>query len=136
MEKKRFEMDPAQERHPGDIWLARAVNARADTTLRQRGSIRKAASCSILVRSGTSYSLVRHIHDLSLDGVFVEMNSPDILHGGDSVEVILSFDVKGQQADHSISAEVVRVQHEGVALKFGKYSDQTYTDLVNFLYAK
>lgn len=136
MEKKRFETGNAEVRHAGDIWLARAAVTKVDTTLRQRGSIRKAASCNILVRSGTSYSLVRNIHDLSLDGVFVEMNSPDILHGGDSVEVILSFDAKGQQAEHSISAEVVRVQQEGVALRFGKYDDRTYTDLVNFLYAK
>lgn len=136
MEKKRFETSDAQARHANDIWLARAVNAKNDTTLRQRSSIRKAIPCNILVRSGSTYSLVRNIHDISLDGVFVEMSSPDILHGGDTVEVILSFDGKGQQAEHSISAEVVRVQHEGVALKFGTYSDRTYTDLVNFLYAK
>lgn len=136
MEKKRFETGNAQPRQAGDIWLAHAAHAKFDTTLRQRGSIRKAASCSILVRSGTSYSLVRNIHDLSLDGAFVEMNSPDLLHGGDMVEVILSFDDRAEQAEHSIPAEVVRVQHEGVALRFGKYSDRTYTDLVNFLYAR
>jgi len=101
---------------------------------RQRIGIRKAVPCSILVKTGSSYVLARKIHDISLVGAYVEMDSTGLVPG-DIVDIVIDFDFGQHQVEHQMSAEISRVEDQGVGLKFNTYGDRTYTDLVNLLYA-
>ena len=40
-----------------------------------------------------------------------------------------------KQIEHRIPATIARLQAKGIGLKFEAYDNQTYTDLVNLLYA-
>jgi len=137
MDRKRLTPSDAKSGARADIWLTRSAFQKppVETSLHQLGSIRKAPPCDIFVKSGKSYVIAKKIHDLSVDGVFVEIESAGMLEG-DRAEVMIGFVYQGQQVEHLIPADVVRIQPEGVGLKFGRYSDKTYTDLVNFLYTK
>lgn len=137
MDRKRLTQHQTPENLRGDIWLTRSAFQRpvADTSLHQRGSIRKALACDIFIKSGTSYIIAKKIHDLSVDGVFIEIDTAGLIEG-DRAEVLISFAYQGRQIEHLIPAEVVRIQLQGVGLKFAQYSDQTYTDLVNLLYTQ
>jgi len=101
---------------------------------RQRIGIRKAVPCSILVKTGSSYVLARKIHDISLVGTYLEMDSAGLMPG-DVVDIVIDFDFGQHQVEHQMSAEISRVEEQGVGLKFNAYGDRTYTDLVNLLYA-
>ena len=101
---------------------------------KQRVGIRKAIPCSILVKTGASYVLANKIHDISLVGVYVEM-TPAGLMPGDIVEIVIDFAYGERQIEHQISAEVVRVETNGVGFRFCTYGNSTYTELVNLLYA-
>jgi len=101
---------------------------------RQRIGIRKAVPCSILVKTGSSYVLARKIHDISLVGAYLEMDSASLVPG-DIVDIVIDFDFGQHQVEHQITAEITRVEDQGVGLKFNAYGNRTYTDLVNLLYA-
>src|SRR4030067_741882 len=101
---------------------------------KQRIGIRKAMPCSLLVKTGSSFVLARKIHDISLVGAYVEMDSAN-LAAGDIVDIVIDFDLGQRQVEHQMSAEITRVEAQGVGLKFTAYGDRTYTDLVNLLYA-
>ena len=137
MDRKRLTPNDVTSGPRADIWLTRSAFQRppVDNSLHQRGSIRKASPCDIFIKSGTSYVLVRKVQDLSLDGVFVEIEPVGMVEG-DRAEVMISFAYQGRQIERLIPAEVVRIHPDGIGLKFGRYSDQTYTDLVNLLYTK
>jgi len=107
---------------------------RDDRLPRQRVGIRKAVPCSILVKTGSSYILAQKIHDISLVGAYVEMDSTGVLLG-DIVDIVIDFAYGERQIEHQISAEVVRVETDGVGFKFCAFGNRTYTDLVNLLYA-
>jgi hypothetical protein len=147
MDKKRTTNDDRQGTLQADVWRARAVavdatpayfnsppKISADSTLRKRVSIRKSMPCNILVRIGSSYVIARKIHDISLVGAFVEMDTTGLVEG-DLVEVVIGFAYIQRQIEHQIAAEVVRVETEGVGFRFCTYGNRTYTDLVNLLYA-
>jgi hypothetical protein len=147
MDKKRTTNDAQQRATRADVWLTRAAsdNAKrayfntpskiaAGHVARQRVNIRKPIPCNILVKVGSSYIVAQNVHDISLDGAFVEMN-PASLAKGDFVDVVIEFVYKQRQIEHQISAEVMRLEPEGVGLKFGAYDNRTYTDLVYLLYA-
>ena len=137
MDRKRTAQHQTPENLRGDIWLTRSAFQKPvpDTSLHQRGSIRKERACDIFIKSGSSYSLANKIHDLSVDGVFIEIDTRGLVEG-DQAEVLISFAYQGRQIEHLLSAEVMRIQEHGVGLKFAQYSDQAYTDLVNLLYTK
>ena len=137
MDRKRLTPSDAQSGARADIWLTRSAFQKSpiDTSFHQRGSIRKAPACDIFIKAGKSYVIAKKIHDLSVDGVFVEIEPIGMLEG-DRAEVMISFGYQGKQIEHLIPADVVRIQPDGVGLKFGRYSDRTYTDLVNLLYTK
>jgi len=131
-------MDKEQSKNGSDIGTGREqgwpTRAAAASSQRQRTCIRKASACLLQVRIGQSHILTQSAHDLSLTGVFVEMN-PDSVLLGDQAEVLIGLtDNNGRPHEHRITAEVVRIQPEGVALKFDQYDNRAYTDLVNFLY--
>ncbi len=137
MDNKRTTTGDRQGTAQAEIWLTRAavVDATpADSALRKRVSIRRSMPCHILVKVGTSYVIARKVHDVSLVGAFVEMDTTGLTKG-DSVEVVIGFAYNQSQIEHQISAEVVRVETEGAGFRFCAFGNRTYTDLVNFLYA-
>jgi hypothetical protein len=148
MDNKRATPDRQQGAIQADVWLTRAVTDAnrgdhdisskqpARVSARQRVSIRKSMPCTILVRTGSSHVLARKIHDISLVGAFVDMDGTG-LAAGDLVELVIGFTYNNQrQIEHQISAEVVRVETDGVGFRFCAYGNHTYTDLVNLLYAR
>lgn len=146
MEKKRSIQDMQSNPH-NEVWLARAVTAgvqsdfheeseptRMPASKHARESIRRAIACTILVNFGTTYAIASNIFDISLTGAYVDLDAAGA-QLTDEVEVVISFAYQGKQIEHKIPARIVRLQSEGVGLKFEDYDDQTYTDLVNLLYA-
>ena len=137
MDRKRLTQPQTPENPRGDIWLTRSAFQKSvpNTSLHQRGSIRKERACDIFIKSGTCYILAKKIQDLSVDGVFIEIDTLGLVEGVQT-EVLISFAYQGRQIEHLLPAEVMRIQAHGVGLKFTPYSDQAYTDLVNLLYTK
>ena len=142
MENKRLNRGDQQKNTQNDIWLARSVSVNVsptadsspiDSSLRERASVRKAVPCTILVNFGSTYAIASNIRDISLAGVFVEMDTTGA-RPGDPVEVVIAFGYQGRQIEHRIPALIARIQDAGVGLKFDSYDNRTYTDLVNFLY--
>lgn len=146
MEKKRTIQDKQSNAH-NEVWLARATSggvqpdfhegspqSRMNTSKHARVSIRRAIPCTILVNFGTTYAIASNIFDISLTGAYVDLDAAGA-QLEDAVEVVISFAYQGKQIEHRIPATIVRLQSEGVGLKFEGYDDQTYTDLVNLLYA-
>ena len=145
MGKKQTIQNEQSSVQPG-VWLSHAARERfspahhADsasapiTSLRERESIRKAIPCTILVNFGTTYAIASNILDISLTGAYVALDAAGA-QLGDAVEVVLSFEYQGKQIEHRIPSTIARLQSTGVGLKFGTYENQTYTDLVNLLYA-
>lgn len=137
MDRKRLRPNDAKPAMRADIWLTRSAFQKPtmDVSFHQRGSIRKTPACNVFIKSGTSYVIANKIHDLSVDGVYLEIETNGMLEG-DYAEVMISFEYQGQQIEHLIPADVIRIQPPGIGLKFGRYSDKAYTDLVNLLYTK
>lgn len=123
---------PAGSRAPRDFPDVPRVS-RAVVSHSQRVSPRKVLPCSLMLRNGATYVMARAIHDISLVGALVEIDVTGLVPGA-SVELVLEFSDGRRNTDLQLSAEVVRVDSQGVALRFGDYGDQTYTDLVNLLY--
>jgi hemolysin activation/secretion protein len=99
-----------------------------------RHSVRRPFGVEALVNHGLSYSTPWRVRDLSLTGAFVEMDATQ-LPQGENVEFVLRYRYKNQSVEHRIPATVMRAASDGVALTFGRYDDQTYTDLANLLFA-
>ena len=146
MEKKRTIQDEQSNAH-NEVWLARAIHgnvqssfhegskeSRESTSKHARVSIRRAIPCTILVNFGTTYAIASNILDISLTGAYIDLDAAGA-QLEDAVEVVISFAYQGKQIEHRIPATIVRLQSEGVGLKFKDYDNQTYTDLVNLLYA-
>lgn len=142
MENKRSNRGGGQKNVQNDVWLARSVSASitpttdsapTDSSLRERASIRKPVDCTILVKYDGAYTIASHIRDISLAGVFVDMDITGV-RTGDTVEVIIAFTYQGRQIEHRIPSLVARIQDTGIGLRFDSYDNRTYTDLVNFLY--
>ena len=146
MEKKRTGQGE-QGGTNNDMWLSRALRENPppnsfdrppltppSTSLSERQSIRKPIPCTILVDFGTIYVIASNILNLSLTGVYVDLDTSGA-QLGDSVEVVMAFSYRGEQIERRIPATIARLQSQGLGLKFEAYDDRTYTDLVNLLYA-
>ena len=99
-----------------------------------RASHRRPLTQYIVLNRAETYSRLCCTEDLSLDGAFVHLRSPD-LAPDQRVEMLLVLRHAGRFALHRVPANVVRVGRHGVGLKFDRYDDGTYTALVNLLYA-
>lgn len=116
------------------FWLRRASDGAAPRRPAPRHSLRRPLNMEALVNHGLTYSSPWPVRDLSLTGAFVEMDAGQ-LSDGTYVEFVLRYRYLGKLIEHRIPASVARVQADGVALIFGEFDDQTYTDLANLLYA-
>lgn len=141
MAEKRIAQGPITDGSPETAGAAarNAVPASAHTPPRQtpeaRRSLRRRIPMHVVINYGMSYSEAQPVRDLSMNGVFVDMAASE-LYEGRFVEVVLRYPYKGRRVEHRLPARVRRVSPEGVALRFGPYDDDTYTDLVNLLYAQ
>jgi hypothetical protein len=100
----------------------------------QRHSIRKQISLNIVVNHDLACSERWKVRDLSLSGARLEAGR-DGLSPGTPVEAVLTLKEHDEYESHRVPADVVRVGRDGVALRFRRYDDRTYTALVNFLYS-
>jgi hypothetical protein len=114
------------------FWLHRATSAR--TTARGRHSLRRNLNLDVVVNHGMTYSIPWQVRDLSLDGAFVEIESGPLPEAS-YLEVVVRYDYKDRKVELRLPATVARIEGRGMALRFGYYDDQAYTDLANLLYA-
>lgn len=139
--------DPVERTGNASDWSARiayqrernphgshASNTQRRAYAEQRLSLRKAVPLSVVLNYGMSYSAPAAIRDMSLGGACLDM-SPVDLGEGTAAELIVRFRYKGVLKEHRLPATVIRVEDEGVALHFGKYDDDAYTDLINLMNA-
>jgi len=141
MERKHLGRGSLHADPPKDYWLERALSGRvkgrlgqSDATPGYRREIRKNLPLEVLVNYGMTQSGAWRVRDLSVGGAFVEMSTDD-LSPGISVELVLWFSRQQRSVEHRLPAKVVRIGPDGVALQFGAYDDEAYTDLVNLLHA-
>lgn len=147
--EKKTSISAGRSTVQNDMWLARALAAGARgprapapaSSLPQvhpsphsRMSVRRRIDCTLLVNFGSTYVIASDIFDFSLTGAYVNLDAAGA-QLGDMVEVVVSFSYQGDIMERRIPAIVARLQSKGVGLKFEHYDDQTYTDLVNLLYA-
>lgn len=127
-------------RRPGNssdpFWIARPDHA--SPSLQHgpvvRQALRRHAPLTALINFGLHYSRRWPIRDLSTNGAFVEMPAIGIKPGM-SIEFVLRFRAGNRAVEHRLPARVERIESDGVALRFGQFDDQAYTDLVRMLYA-
>ncbi len=100
----------------------------------QRQSIRKKISFNILINHDLTYSRRWKIRDLSLSGARLERDGEGF-SPGTPVEAVLTLREHDEYDLHRLSADVVRADRDGMALRFRHYDDRTYTALVNLLYS-
>ena len=113
------------------FWLRRPPAT--DDGISGRASPRRSPNLQVLVNHGLTYSIPSQVRDLSLDGAFIEMNT-DPFPESSYLEVVLRYHYKGRNVELRLPAVVARVEGRGMAVRFGGYDDQTYTDLANLLY--
>jgi len=99
-----------------------------------RQSIRKIITLNIIVNHDLAYSKRWKVRDLSLSGARLETGREG-LSPGTPVEAVLTLGENGEYGLHRVPADVVRADRDGVALRFRRYDDWTYTALVNMLYS-
>ena len=100
----------------------------------QRLALRKSVPLSVVLNYGMSYSAPAAIRDISLGGACLDMTPVD-LGLGSATELVVRFRYKGVLKEHHFPATVVRLDTDGVALHFGNYTDDAYTDLINLMNA-
>ena len=99
-----------------------------------RTAVRTEVPLQVLINYDFNYSKATRVRDLSTEGAFVEMPTTELPQGA-RVETVFRYRVKGTTREHRLPARIVRVDRDGVALKFGAYDDDTYTGLINLLFA-
>jgi len=139
MDKKQ-QGTPVPAEQPESFWLGRVWEARqADgapnaVPTEARQSLRRRHSLEALINHGLSYSIPWRIRDLSLEGAFLESENGQLPTGA-SVEVVMRYSCKGRDVEVRLPATVTRIETRGMALKFGRYDNQIYTDLTNLVFA-
>ncbi len=138
MEDKRPRKQTVPAARPESEWRrvahGRAYAERREPDIELRSNPRKTIPIEVVLNYGQIHSEVVPIRDLTMGGVFVEMTAIE-LHEGALLELMLRYRYKDRHIEHRLPAQVVRVTPDGVALRFGDYDDDAYTDLVDLLYA-
>ncbi len=100
----------------------------------QRTSIRKKVSLNIVINHDFAYSKSWKLRDLSLGGAMIEMDREELVPGT-MIEAVLALKEHDQYGLYRFPADVVRVNKDGVALRFRRYDNEAYTALVRLLYS-
>jgi len=112
-------------------WLARIVTDKL-TKPEQRRSPRKSVPMEVTLGQCLTCFGKWPIRNLSLHGAFLE-GSLDGMSVGTLLDVAFRYAPKGVPVMRYVPARVVRVESDGVALKFGKYGQLVYADLMTLL---
>lgn len=86
----------------------------------------------LLTHEGLELTKCR-LRDISSDGAFVENHNLSLVKGTD-VDIVLRFRRDGKLTHCRLSAKVVRVEADGVAIMFGDLDEMTYTLLLEIVY--
>lgn len=87
------------------------------------------------VEDGNTSHRVWKIRDISMTGVFVEMDVSS-LRDGAIVDFVLRYHLNGIAKTHRLSAKVVRFQLNGAGLRFGCLNPTTFRDLLALLHGR
>ena len=99
-----------------------------------RHSPRRRLPLPAQIKVGSTQSAPADVHNISASGVFVHCRAA--LAIGAQVEFVLHCRAPIQPVELRIPATVVRVEPDGVALRFGRYSSVVYTELIEVIYNK
>lgn len=73
------------------------------------------------------------IRDMSLNGAFIEYQN-ESLGADDQVELDMTIDQNGENTQHKVAAEVIRVSEDGAALRFRQVDMDTFGSILGLLY--
>lgn len=98
-----------------------------------RQGVRRRVQLDALIGYGRVQPALFRVRELSTSGAYITRNGTT-LDVGTVVEFVLRYPRLSRQLELPLAATVVRVDHEGVALRFEPYHSGAYTELVNLLY--
>lgn len=98
-----------------------------------RRSPRRRVPLEAQIAIGSTQTFSGQVQNISSSGVFLERRNV-ALDIGAAVEFVLHYHGKDRPLELRIPATVVRLEREGVALRFGRYNSVVYTDLIEVIY--
>jgi hypothetical protein len=101
----------------------------------QRKNGRTPVSVPIVINFDATYSKLWETRDMGLDGAYAERGRIDLPYGA-HVEVALLLKENNKFIKRRLPAKVVRVEESGIALEFGRYDEDIYSDIVHFLHRR
>lgn len=145
---RKLSIEPGTPAAPGaapqEFWrgvaarsgAAMAPGLRAEDGPAQRLHVpsRRRLPLQVTLNFGLGGCPVLQLRNLSTDGALIELGSHALAEGM-LVELVLRCLYKDRPLSLHFGAEIVQVEGGSVLLRFGRYDDQTYTDLVNVMYA-
>ncbi len=87
-----------------------------------------------LIDQGMRYNAWK-IRDMSIGGAFLEMDVTQ-LQDGAIVEFYLQYNRGGRVVRHQFPAKIIRIQLNGLALRFGYFDEQVRSELISLLYSR
>jgi hypothetical protein len=103
--------------------------------IEQRRAPRRAVATDVLVNSENldqSYPRLWKTRDLSLTGVFVELNGGGLTEGL-TVEAVLMLGHPHKMEPHCVTADIARIAADGIALRFSRCEPRTREALEKML---
>ncbi len=98
-----------------------------------RQSPRRRVPLEAQIIAGSDRVFSAQVQNISASGVLLQ--GKDIALGiGATVEFVLHWPGKVRPLELRILATVIRLEHDGVALRFGRYGSVVYTDLIEVIY--
>jgi hypothetical protein len=98
-----------------------------------RRSPRRQVVLDARIIAGSNQTIPVKVQSISASGAFA--HAADLtLNVGAAVEFVLLCQRKGEPSELRMSATIVRLEQNGVALRFGRYDSVVYTDLISLIY--
>jgi hypothetical protein len=98
-----------------------------------RHSPRRRVPLEAQIAIGSTQAFSGQVQNISASGVFLQRNNV-ALDIGAAVEFVLHYQGMVRPLELRIPATVVRLERDGVALRFGRYNSVVYTDLIEVIY--
>jgi hypothetical protein len=130
MKRKQEQLNAARGSNDAH-WLARMADAVLHES-DQRESPRKPVSLVVSLNEFLTCLGRGWIRDMSLNGAFVRL-SDQRLQPGMAIQIGFPFLFAGLPIERRVTADVVRVEPGGVAIRFQKYNPDFYGDLTSLL---
>jgi hypothetical protein len=98
-----------------------------------RRSPRRRVVLDAQIITGSSQAIPVKVESISASGVFAQAAALT-LDVGAAVEFVLPCRRRGESLKLRMPATIVRLEQNGVALRFGRYDSDVYTDLIALIY--